>query len=308
MPQGGVLSPLLFTLFVNDLPDFITPSCLVLQYADDVKLISTCTDPDTIKDTLSIAISRLNEWCIKWHLRLNPKKSKICYFTKSNHDKNNPKSLKCNNTEIPYVNTVKDLEVWFDSKITFENHTTRLLKSLRTSLGMFWRNLTPIRGTNAIRTAFHALVQSQIDYGLPIWGIAAPTHLHAIEATHRKFLRFILNIPHDDHTQSYEELTQAAKTFTLQSRYEYLTLNLAHTLVNHLPSLTNLSLTRANSQRSTRSHTRYYILFFRLDSTRRSFLYITPHILNLLVEDLDLVSIPKHIFKKLLKEFLLDSI
>jgi len=303
VPQGGVLSPLLFTLYVNDLPYSIPSSVSVLQFADDVKLITINSDSNKIISNLTDAISNLNDWCTTWKLTLNPAKSKYCYFTKSNHLKFDGTPIIWQNTYIPEVKIVKDLGVLFDRKLTFEPQTVNLTKSLRSTLGMFWRNLSPIRGTNALRSIYFATVQSQIDYGLPIWGSTAPSHLLAIESIHRKFLRFILNIHPEDHSLSYCELTKKSNSFTITNRYKYLTLNLAYSIHTFNPSSNTIVLHPNNAQTNTRSQIRYEIPFFRLDITRRSFLYQVPYLLNLISPD-DILLLPKNEFKRTIKNFI----
>jgi len=195
--------------------------------------------------------------------------------------------------------------VWFDSKLTFETHTNHITQSLRSLLGMFWRNLSPIRGTQAIKNVYWALAQSIIDYGLPIWGIAADSHLAPIEAAHRKFLRFIMDISPNDHSLSYIQLTQSANVQMLKTRFKYLTLNLIHRILKYHHTLTSVNLSALPSRRHTRNQDAFYLPFYRLDLTRRSHLYITPNLLNQTGSHIDIFTSPIEVFKSRLKTYLL---
>src|SRR5215469_9006606 len=125
-------------------------------------------------------------------------KSKLMIFSK----KKIPSSLKIpiihNNIQILYTETILDLGVTFDPKLTFKPHIVNLENTLRSKLGIMWRQLQPIRGSQGLRKAYFGLIQSFIDYGLPIWGMSAVSNLKNLEALHRKIIRFILNIPYND--------------------------------------------------------------------------------------------------------------
>ena len=74
MPQGSVLGPILFLIFINDLPEFI--KSLILMFADDLKLIANASRFDIVDADLKA----LERWQEKWQLRFNPVKCKVLHI------------------------------------------------------------------------------------------------------------------------------------------------------------------------------------------------------------------------------------
>ena len=78
VPEGALLAPLIFSIFINDLPSVIQSGCLL--YADDVKIFRKITCPSDQR-LLQDDLNRLSEWSVKWGLTLNPTKCKAFTMT-----------------------------------------------------------------------------------------------------------------------------------------------------------------------------------------------------------------------------------
>jgi hypothetical protein len=86
VPQGSVLGPLLFIIFINDLPEILAHLCLI--YADDSKVLAPLDSEELKHNRLQQDISKLEKWCAEWSMELNTLKCKIMHF-----GKNNPKRV-----------------------------------------------------------------------------------------------------------------------------------------------------------------------------------------------------------------------
>ena len=304
VPQGGVLSPLLFTLFVNDLDQKLSSNCKVLQYADDVKIITSGYTQQEAVTYLHEEASNLSRWCSDWGLTLNPKKSKICIFSWKRQTLPNDFQFRFQGDSIPIVNSVNDLGITLDKKLTFHNYVTRLNLRLRSILAFFWRNFKSIRNTSAIRAIYFAFAQSLFDYGLPVWGTASDTAVKPLIATHKKFMKFISNIPTFNHQYSYEELSQMSKIPTLNNRYLYLCSSLAfnHLRVGNFDHILDLKL--AVPLKRTRNTLLFNVPFMNLDISKRFFWVKMPHLFNTLPLSIDPFYLNKGNFLSSLKTFL----
>ncbi len=118
VPQGSVLGPILFVIYVNDLPDDLSADSLL--YTDDVKLITPQNRHDILLNSLSISAS----WFKDWELDLNPTKSEHLPFGISPHFVNYtlPSHNPPNTQTIPTVSTTKDLGIVLNTRLSVKNH------------------------------------------------------------------------------------------------------------------------------------------------------------------------------------------
>ena len=302
VPQGGVLSPLLFTLFVNDLHEAITPNNVLLQYADDSKLIAAGATPQEALDNLTLNIKNISDWCKKWGLALNPSKSQICIFSqKNNISVSSPEIL---GDPIQVKDKIKDLGVWMDQKLTFKHHINTLNLRLRSMLGIFYRNYKFLSNTSGIKSLYYALVQSQIDYGLPVWGGAAPSLLEPLKASQKRIYKLMLNIPKFDHNYSYEDISRRLQIPTLHERRIYLSLSIGYNILVKGAFDEYLALPLRIPTYNSRSRELFVIPFSRLATTKRFFKTAILEILNKLPEDCDPFFLDKIQFLSKLRRLL----
>ena len=129
IPQGSVFGPILFVIFINDLPFTIKNRCKL--FADDTKLYRTIITED---DTTSLQddINRLVNWSTMWHLPFNEQKCKCTHFGK---DKTS-RSYQMNDHIMENVKVIKDLGVITDHKLKFHNHSSAAIKKANSVLGL----------------------------------------------------------------------------------------------------------------------------------------------------------------------------
>src|SRR5215469_10498260 len=94
----------------------------------------------------------------------------------------------------------------------------------------------------------------------------------------------------------------------LNNRFKSLTLSLAHNIIYHFPSNTTINLIINDSPRFTRHRPKYLVPLLKLDTSKRSFIFLIPHLLNQLTQELelDVLNLPKHIFNKHIKNFIMN--
>ena len=135
LPQGSVISPVLFKIYVMDLVSDLlqNPSIKLLKFADDGTLKITAKDTHTCIQNLNIALESLNNWSHKWRLKINCDKNKteiICFNSAEGDKSLIPMSFKLGNKEIHRVNETKVLGVIIDEQLTFKSHSEMILKAL----------------------------------------------------------------------------------------------------------------------------------------------------------------------------------
>ena len=125
VPQFSNLSPLLFLIYVNDMPNPSHHQINKSLFADDVGQWALSKNIDLAAEYLQRDLEKLAEWCTKWRIKLNPEKTKVIISSKSQSAiRAEPAvSLYCN--PLSYYPEIKFLGITFDNRMTFTEHNLR---------------------------------------------------------------------------------------------------------------------------------------------------------------------------------------
>ena len=192
-PEGGHLSPLLFALFVNDLPRVISTNCLM--FCDDVKIFHKIVSP---KDVIALQkdLDAVARWADDWRLKLNASKCKAFKITLKR--KFVDSSYTINGTVLENVSTIRDLGVTLDQKLTFEAHINSTVSKANRAFGLLIRTFQSASRRCSFNkcsalAAFNANVRPILEYCSVIWAGAAKTHLARVERVQHRFLMWLAN-------------------------------------------------------------------------------------------------------------------
>ena len=263
-PEGGILSPLLFCLYVNDLP-FVAESHS-LMYVDDLKLFRCVRSVDD-SVLLQKDLNHVSDWAETWKLALNASKCKTMSLTL----KRNPVQYvyTVRGTVLEKLDTMRDLGVMLDSKLTFSPHVDSVVSKARRALGVLMRSFQLCHRQNgllnekAIMAAYIANVRSILEYGSQIWAGAASTHLDRIERVQHKFLLWLAHrtaTGRQARDLSYDALLDLFKLQTLASRRQQHDIVFLHNIIQGRCDSMYL-LSRFSIRVPSRS-TRYRAAFF----------------------------------------------
>lgn len=258
VPQGSVLGPLLFNIFINDLGSKL--KCDYLFYADDLK-IYTCVDSliDVVK--LQTDINTLYNWCEINNLKLNIKKCKYLPFS----NKHNPitASYHINNIQLEQVYSIRDLGVTFDSKLKFNEHISNIINKSYRCLGFITRITKKFNNTKCLDLLYNALVRTNLEYASTIWSPYQVTYKHSIERVQKKFTRLIYfkkGMAKVDYNLRLKHL----KMISLESRRIYSDMSFLHKIIhNQINPLLQIQLTIRDISYPNRFNTLFQPKFSR---------------------------------------------
>ena len=165
-PQGSCLGPLLFLLFTNNLYLNID-HCSVILFADDTTIYKSHRTLRYLKWCIEEDLKSVSDWFRVNKLTLNLEKTVHVFF---GNDKNTIKpELVINNTTLKPVKVAKFLGMWLDEDLNWNSHITKLLNKLKRNMHLL-RVPKNLFNEHALKTIYHAHIQSHINYGLLIWG------------------------------------------------------------------------------------------------------------------------------------------
>jgi len=214
VPQGSHLAPLLFNIYINDIRDI---NSNILIFADDAKLFRIIKTPLDTK-LLQYDLDNISNWCDKNKLYLNVSKSKIITFTRMRVSILNTYFL--NGIELERVNQVKDLGVYLDSSLSFNDHYVHIQNRASSMIGFIMRSCNYFDNPQALKSLYCSFFRSIFDYNSIIWSPYTSGPIYSLEAIQNHFLRLIsikCNIKRLPHT-SYEPLLLYLNLDTLQIR------------------------------------------------------------------------------------------
>ena len=192
VPQGSVLGPLLFSLYINDLPLHL--SCLSELFADDTSLNTNDSKPENLVNKLQNSITELSNWTEQNHMSLNPDKTKCMYVT--THQKRNKMldpfpPLYIKGKVIEEVNHHKILGVTLDKNLLWSDHITTIGKKLSQKVYQLSK-IKKFLDVDSRKTFFHAHILSIIDYASTLWDNASENNIKLISRLHKRAIKCIL--------------------------------------------------------------------------------------------------------------------
>ena len=197
VPQGSILGPLLFCIFINDLPLSISDprvSCHI--FADDTTLHSSAKNMSDVQSSLQCGINDISNWCILNQMAIHPKKTKCMVITSRQKHQLQPLTLDLlvDNTPLEQVRSHKVLGVIIDDELRWEDHIDFLTKKLSRSLFLLNR-LKMYIDSDARKAFFNAHCLSHINYASTIWSCSAQNHLKKLNTLYKRGIKIILPDP-----------------------------------------------------------------------------------------------------------------
>ena len=211
VPQGTVLGPLLFLVYINDLPD--SAKSKVRLFADDAVLyrqINSRADCETLQRDLD----SLLDWESKWQMSFHPDKCKVMSITRARKRKQSF-SYHIRETLLEMVKSAAYLGLEMDEKLDWSPHINKVTAKATRSLNFIRRNLQ-IGSQSVKSSAYRGLVRPSLDYCSIVWNPNLARHIQQVEMIQRRATRFVLNRYHN--TSSVGEMLQTLGWETLQER------------------------------------------------------------------------------------------
>jgi hypothetical protein len=190
VPQGSVLGPLLFTIYINDLPK-VVKFCLTLMYADDVILYFSGKTIAEVQSALQKDFENIAEWSALNGLTISISKTKSMMFYPPRLPTPPELIITLDGEPIECVSTFKYLGLWLEPKLSWETHSNKVLKKMSARANLIARHHHSF-SKRQLKQYCDSLVLSVLSYLLPVWGSVCDSKLEEFDVILIRMVKKVL--------------------------------------------------------------------------------------------------------------------
>ena len=206
LPQGSVLGPLLFLIYINDIDDCVNSK--LLKFADDTKVFRVIASPEDIISVHGDLVN-LDKWSKDWLMLFNVDKCKIMHFGYNNLKTD----YKMSDNSLDKVDMERDLGVIIQSNLKCNEQCANAVKSANRTLGMIKRSFSYL-DEDIVLQLYKTLVRPKLEYSVQAWRPYLRKDIDLIEKVQRRATKLVPNLKH----KTYEERLLHLNLTTLETR------------------------------------------------------------------------------------------
>ena len=296
VPQGSILGPLLFLVYINDLAN-VSKYLLSVLFADDTNSFLTGLELDSMVSIINTELNAVVEWLNANKLSLNIDKTNYMIFAPKGKSTNH-QGIYISDKQINEVNRTKFLGVMLDNNLTWANHISYISNKISKAIGILLKT-RKVFNTGTLVQLYNALIYPYLTYCINIWGATYQTHLQKLITLQKKVVRIIYGAKPRSHS------LPLFKTLGVLQLHEVFIYNVGLFMYkftrNMLPPIFEM-FTRVSDvhQRPTRQSELLYIPLCHTKRSQMTIRYTGPSLWNQIVALFD-VNCSIGTFKKCLK-------
>ena len=270
MPQGSVLGPLLFLLFINDITNAVR-FCNIRLFADDTCLFLEVNNRETAINLINHDLESLVSWSRQWIVSFSERKTKTLTISNKKHIGPHP-PLMMNNAIIEQVTNFKYLGLTFSHNLKWTDHIDNVTKKTRMRLN----TILPLKfklSRSTLETVYISFIRPIYEYGIIVLAGTYDSDMNKFEKLHIDAMRLITGATARSRTSSIYDETNF---LTVNERADYLSQTMIYKIQSDMaPSYLSIIMpgsVNTNNAYNLRNNKNFRIPFARLESFKRSFI------------------------------------
>jgi hypothetical protein len=202
VPQGSILGPILFLIYINDISKFLPQNSLTI-FADDTSLFTKSRNVETLEQNTFEHLNVLSQYFSNLKLKINPQKTQVVHFgTRQRLEGSIGQSalspqVVLDDELIAESLTVDYLGVRLDGHLSWNDQIEKLSLTLSRNLFVL-RNVARLENVTLSKMVYHSMLESHIRYSIVLWGSSSKTNLNKIFCIQKRAIRVILKLRADD--------------------------------------------------------------------------------------------------------------
>ena len=197
VPQGSILGPLLFILYINDIVRS-SPNLKFILFADDTNILYSHKNMDVLTTTINSELDKVQLWFKCNKLSLNISKTNFMYF-RNVHTPPVNCNLKINDVPLTEKLSTKFLGVTIDANLNWHEHVHSITKSISKNIGILYK-LKKLLSTKSLFLLYNALILPFLNYCNIVWGNCSQTEINSLFLLQKKAMRICSQSNYLDHT------------------------------------------------------------------------------------------------------------
>ncbi len=200
VPQGSILGPLLFLLYINDMPAVSSKLDFVL-FADDTTITGSSRNLLDLQNIFNVELNLLHNWLVSNKLTINTSKTNYILFTPKNKVIAFTPFICVQDNEISQVTSIKFLGIIIDNKLSWNLHITYLANKLAKNMSILYK----LKGSfpqSTMLNMYYSFIYSLLTYGISIWGNSSKSNLNKLITLQKQAVRIICDTAYRAHTDS----------------------------------------------------------------------------------------------------------
>ena len=305
VPQGSILGPLLFLLYVNDL-QHATNTLETIMFADDTNLFISGKDIKDIFSKMNRELIKINKWFCANKLSLNETKTVYTFFHPMQKAGDIPLKLpilKINNHIIKRETFIKFLGVFIDENVTWETHINYLNEKISKNIGIMYKARKYLSFNN-MKSLYFSIIHCYINYANIAWGSTGKSKLLKLHKHQKHISRMIHYQTKTTPSRNLMKKLKILNIFQLNI-FQNLVFMYQHN-INSLPRIFEKSFKKINHKYPTRIAKKHYSVPLKKSNSQFSFSYRAPFLWNSILTNHLRNTKTLSIFKYQLKRYLLS--
>ena len=306
VPQGSILGPLLFLLYINDLASSTQLECV--KFADDTNLLVTGSNLEEMIDTLNDELETVSDFFKANQLKLNAKKTKVvCFRKKALPMATENYTVLLDGEQLEFDEAAVFLGLTLDSNLNWEKHCINVANKIsrNNSLINRMKNLLP---SSSLKLLYNSFIQPHIQYGQAVWGGCSNQNKQRIVTIQKRAIRTVTKAYHLAHT---EPRMKKMRLLNFEDLYKQQCMLLCHDCFNKrapkpISSLIELEQTTHATRSQVSNPLNMRIPSFKSRAGSQGFRVKGPTIWNAVPNEMRSIE-RREVFKNSTKRFLLDK-